>query len=237
MVTTILQGSISVSLNPTRGSWKQWLEYRFRIESADDQNRLRAKIWPRGTLEPQGWQVEGIDRSEQRPTSGRAGVAVRDGETDERYFSGWQVTSTVDGSQLGRRDLAHFDPNDGTWDTGSRLREWAPAEDDGDRPFRLLLSHNPDILLDLGAQGVGPIDLVLAGHTQGGQIRLPFIGALYVGTELGTRYDAGLFRIDERLLYINRGMGTSWVPIRVLSPPELTVLSVPLDGVDASAGS
>ena len=81
---------------------------------------------------------------------------------------------------------------------------------------------------DLDAQGVGHVDLILSGHTQGGQIRLPFLGALYTGTELGTAYDAGWLTLGERQFYINRGLGTSFVPVRFLSPPEVTAISFSL---------
>jgi hypothetical protein len=83
-------------------------------------------------------------------------------------------------------------------------------------------------VLDLVAQGAGQIDLVVTGHTQGGQIRLPFLGAIYTGTELGTRYAAGLFEYGGFPFYVNRGLGTSFLPLRLLCPPEVTVLTLPL---------
>ena len=210
------------------------LRYRFQVETGPEANRLRARVWRRGEEEPESWQLDARDPSAARPRGGAVGICVKGGG-NERYFAPWEVRSISGGELLRRRDLAGFDAADGSWRFLSVLRDWAMPTGDS-RPFRLLLAHNPDVVLDLEAQGVGEIDLILAGHTQGGQIRLPWVGALYTGTELGTAYDAGLFRIRERLVYINRGLGTSFLPVRFLCPPEVTALSVPLGGIDSAVG-
>ena len=69
------------------------------------------------------------------------------------------------------------------------------------------------------------VDLILAGHTHGGQIRIPFYGPVETMTSMGKKYAAGLHRIGETLLYVSRGVGTSMLPIRLFCPPEITVLS------------
>jgi predicted MPP superfamily phosphohydrolase len=73
--------------------------------------------------------------------------------------------------------------------------------------------------------GLESIDLILAGHTHGGQIRLPFYGAVETLTSIGKKYAAGLHQIGQSLLYISRGVGYSRVPIRFLCPPEVTVFN------------
>jgi predicted MPP superfamily phosphohydrolase len=68
------------------------------------------------------------------------------------------------------------------------------------------------------------IDLVLAGHTHGGQVRLPLVGALYSQTALGRKYAAGLFSFGKTTLYVNRGIGNALLPFRFLCRPEITVI-------------
>ncbi len=86
-------------------------------------------------------------------------------------------------------------------------------------PFRLLLLHEPDLLNQVTPYS---FDLALAGHTHGGQIRLPGRGAVVL-PELGKHYPAGLYRVRGGLLYVNMGLGASDVPLRWRAPGELTV--------------
>lgn len=76
------------------------------------------------------------------------------------------------------------------------------------------------------SQDLKEIDLILSGHTHGGQVRLPFIGTLQTQSALGNGYDQGLFEIHGIKLYISRGIGTSILPIRFLSPPEMALFSL-----------
>jgi predicted MPP superfamily phosphohydrolase len=69
------------------------------------------------------------------------------------------------------------------------------------------------------------VDLILTGHTHGGQIRFPFYGAVETMTALGRQYAAGLYRVGRSALYVSRGVGCSALPIRFLCPPEVTVFS------------
>ncbi len=90
---------------------------------------------------------------------------------------------------------------------------------DRDR-VNILLSHNPDTFDRAASLGV---DLSLAGHTHGGQFALEFISPEIAPTRLVTPYVAGWFRKPGGQLYVNRGIGTVFVPIRVGAPPEITV--------------
>lgn len=87
----------------------------------------------------------------------------------------------------------------------------------------LLLSHNPDVLPALPTR----VGLVLCGHTHGGQIRLPLIGAPVVPSRYGQRYALGWVRgAYGTPAYVSRGLGTSGLPLRNLCPPEVTVLTL-----------
>jgi predicted MPP superfamily phosphohydrolase len=84
----------------------------------------------------------------------------------------------------------------------------------------ILLSHNPDTFDRAAALG---IDLSMAGHTHGGQAALEFISPEIAPTRLVTPYVAGLFQKPGGQLYVNRGIGTIGMPIRIGAPPEITV--------------
>lgn len=87
----------------------------------------------------------------------------------------------------------------------------------------LLLSHNPDLLPDLPE----PVGLVLCGHTHGGQIRLPWVGAPVVPSRYGQRYAMGWVRgAFGTPAYVSRGLGVTGVPMRMLCEPELTLLTL-----------
>ena len=83
----------------------------------------------------------------------------------------------------------------------------------------ILMIHEPDFA-DLYAQD-GRILLQLSGHTHGGQVRLPGIGAPFLPA-LGRKYDQGLYKIDEMWLYTTRGVGVIDPPARFNCRPEIT---------------
>ncbi|MDY6853876.1 MAG: metallophosphoesterase family protein [Thermodesulfobacteriota bacterium] len=67
------------------------------------------------------------------------------------------------------------------------------------------------------------VDLILSGHTHGGQVRFPIIGALDVLPNHSLKYDRGVFKNKKTVLYVNRGIGTTILPIRLLCSPEITL--------------
>ncbi len=92
--------------------------------------------------------------------------------------------------------------------------------------FKILLYHMPDLMDEAVAQG---IDLYLAGHTHGGQLRLPLYGAVLTSSNHGKRYEMGLFRERETHLYVSRGIGLEGLSApraRFLCPPEVTLFTL-----------
>jgi predicted MPP superfamily phosphohydrolase len=90
--------------------------------------------------------------------------------------------------------------------------------------FGLAVVHSPDPSPELAALGY---DLILSGHTHGGQVRLPFIGALVTNCSLPPRMASGLIRFGSTLLHTSQGLGTSkYAPFRFLCPPEATMLEL-----------
>jgi hypothetical protein len=96
-----------------------------------------------------------------------------------------------------------------------------PASLTGKEPV-IVLSHEPDILPQIARYNA---DLMLSGHTHGGQIRFPFLPPLQL-PDYGKIYVQGLFRHGPTQLYVNRGIGAVGIPFRFRCPPEITVLTL-----------
>jgi len=89
----------------------------------------------------------------------------------------------------------------------------------------IALAHNPDIFPKLPQQ----VPLLLAGHTHGGQVRLPFIGAVVQSTDFGERYERGHLFENNHHLFVTTGIGTSIMPVRFDVPPEIVLLTINSD--------
>ncbi len=87
----------------------------------------------------------------------------------------------------------------------------------------VLLSHNPDYAMQLTDRRVR---LVLSGHTHGGQILLPGLGAAVTNSSYGNRLLSGLIAFDTFQLYVSRGLGTVVVPLRYRCPPEIALFTL-----------
>jgi predicted MPP superfamily phosphohydrolase len=89
--------------------------------------------------------------------------------------------------------------------------------------FNLLLSHNPDVFPVSAKQG---FDLTISGHTHGGQINLKLLGRNINVADLVTPFTKGIYQIGKSSLYVNSGLGTIGVPVRLGSPPEVTLITL-----------
>ena len=87
---------------------------------------------------------------------------------------------------------------------------------------RIGVTHHPDLIDQVDDRR---IDLLVCGHTHGGQIRLPFFGPLVVPSKHEGRYAAGFHRVGEVLMYVSRGIGAI-PPIRILCPPEVATFTL-----------
>ncbi len=86
----------------------------------------------------------------------------------------------------------------------------------------LAFTHNPDVFPTRPRRFV----IVLAGHTHGGQVKLPLVGRPIVPSEYGQRYAAGLKVEEGRRLFVTTGVGTSVLPVRFGVPPEVALLTL-----------
>lgn len=223
-------GELDTGVAPETG---RWYCLRMRTEVAADRMRVLARVWPEGEEEPDAWQAWAEDRSPARVTAGT--VALWTWGVGSVAYRDLRVVGRPVGGGAGvllDRSLAD---TDGFREGSRRTRlEMALARSPTVPPGtpRIVLTHSPDSVVDAAREGVR---LVLAGHTHGGQVRLPFVGALVTRTAIGRRYDRGLFRWPEAgarpgfrsgeptLLYVNAGVGTSILPIRFFNPPTYAV--------------
>ncbi|MCA9045221.1 MAG: metallophosphoesterase, partial [Planctomycetaceae bacterium] len=86
----------------------------------------------------------------------------------------------------------------------------------------LLMSHTPDNF-DFARQQ--SVDLMLAGHTHGGQVQLPLIGPVYSPSKYGCKYSSGTFFEAPTLMHVSRGLAGIH-PLRWRCPPEITRLTL-----------
>ena len=218
----ITRGRTDSKIEPQAGRW-----YNFRIRVADEAQgtHIWARIWPADEAEPAAWQIECLDEEPGRIAGGTVGLWGLD--EGVKSFADLRV-QPLDGGPALLETRFEREP------AGQRPAGWlAWGVTDGNvrqalsvvpaGAATILLAHSPDQALE--AVGT-PAQLVLSGHTHGGQVRLPVIGALYTGTELGRRYSAGLYQLDGLWLYVTRGIGTRMFPIRLLCPPEVTLLTL-----------
>jgi predicted MPP superfamily phosphohydrolase len=96
----------------------------------------------------------------------------------------------------------------------------------------VLLAHDPALFPAAAARG---IDLTLSGHTHGGQIAAPVAPRRLNLARLVTPFTSGLYRIDHSVLYVNRGLGTTGPPIRLVARPEIAVFTLVPAAVDPAA--
>jgi predicted MPP superfamily phosphohydrolase len=90
--------------------------------------------------------------------------------------------------------------------------------------FGFAVMHSPDTAPEVAALGY---DLLVAGHTHGGQVRLPFVGALVTNCSMPRRLVSGLIRVGDAVLHTSPGLGTSkYAPFRFWCRPEATILEL-----------
>jgi predicted MPP superfamily phosphohydrolase len=169
---------------------------------ADELARLRSPLGTVAVIGNHDWRNSG-DRM-WRALSG-VGITVLEDRAVELHAPGGSFWVA------GLADLRHRRP-----DIGAALRD-VPR----DAPV-LMLSHDPDMF-----PGVPPrVSLTLSGHTHGGQVAIPILRRPLLPSYYGERYARGHIVEHGRHLFVTSGIGTSGLPIRLLAPPEVLVLTL-----------
>ncbi|MFQ5719330.1 MAG: hypothetical protein ACE5IK_07250 [Acidobacteriota bacterium] len=200
-------------------------EYRIRIrvEPEADASRVRSKIWRADDPEPDGWPIDFRDLRPSRPERGTVALLAGVGWTASNR-QGWDrvVVRDLSGGELLREEFNDPARFDARWRNPGGRPDLVDAT--------VVVAHNPVLLRDLPAEWRGSLDLVIAGHTHGGQIRLPFFGPAHIDGDLPRSWSAGMTRLahGRATLYVSRGLGESGLPVRFLCPPEITLVEITL---------
>jgi len=189
--------------------------WRTRLRSRDVAAELAALRAPLGTIAV-------IGNHDWRHSAGRrvwlelaaAGIDVLE-NASTRLDAGARGELWV----AGLADLRHRRPD----------VELALADVPADAPV-LLLCHDPDLFPRVPAR----VALTLAGHTHGGQVAIPLLRRRLIPSRYGERYARGLVVEDGRALLVSAGLGTATVPLRLLAPPEVLVLTLRSAGLAPS---
>ncbi|HEX4963836.1 MAG TPA: metallophosphoesterase [Thermoanaerobaculia bacterium] len=211
---------------------KRWYRLKVRTEVLPDRLQVLAKAWPAGRVEPPVWQAHAENHSPRRPLAGTVGLWASGGGTV--IYRNLKVVNH-DGRVLLNEPLVLPRGTDkpagfrvGARGTRTALALARSPEVPAGTPV-VILSHMPDVAREAAWRG---IDAVIAGHTHGGQVRIPFVGALTTRSALGAYYDRGLFHFPApnvrglTTFYVNPGVGMSVLPVRFWCPPRWAVLEV-----------
>ena len=155
-------------------------------------------------------------RKRRRASRGRSGDLIA-----QLRSEGWQdltnlrCETSLDGLPV---ELLGLD------DAHIRLQDYRVAPRRAPERFGMAVMHSPDSAPEAAALGYG---LMVAGHTHGGQVRLPFIGALVTNSSMPRRLVSGLMRMGTSVLHTSPGLGTSkYAPFRFFCRPEATILEL-----------
>ena len=185
---------------------KAWVEQNFvdMPEIAEAMAQLNGRLGSYAVLGNHDWAWSGEETKAQLESRGIK--VLQDDVVD--------VIDPADGQKiqvLGYEDISSYrTPN---YEEAHKLLD--------DKAAQVALSHSPDAF----PHALGGPALMLAGHTHGGQVRIPFYGALVLPIEY-PNYDRGWFAERHRRLFVTVGLGTSLPPFRFLSPPEIVVLNL-----------
>lgn len=85
---------------------------------------------------------------------------------------------------------------------------------------RIIITHNPDVYFDI----IDDVNLILAGHTHGGQFVIPFAKPIFVPSKYGSKLASGLIRETKNKMIVSKGLGTTGIPMRLNCKPEVTII-------------
>lgn len=147
------------------------------------------------------------------------------------WFNGNKVQKDLEanGIRVLENDVALITVNNqifwlwGIPDFWTRFMDFGPAFKKMDKLAPIIaITHNPDVFPILPDR----VSFMIAGHTHGGQVSIPFIGSPIVPSRYGQRYVKGHIVENNKHLFVTTGVGTSGLPVRFRVPPEIVVLTL-----------
>jgi len=153
---------------------------------------------------------------------GKTDIAKAFAATDSKDSSKTDnAHNTVNCNEAAAGKPANFGNDDLLRSSGKKIHNLNDS-----RKMEICLTHTPDMDL-FGCIAENGVDIILAGHTHGGQVRLPGIGAIISGCNLRARHASGLFYFKKFVLYISRGLGEGrYSPFRFYCQPEASFISI-----------
>ncbi|PHR56416.1 MAG: hypothetical protein COA47_12960 [Robiginitomaculum sp.] len=145
------------------------------------------------------------DGGQVRSQLEQAGISVLTNEVALADIDGWQLQI----AGIGDITTHHADTN-------ALMAQMNPALPS------FTLTHNPDVFVGFTASAA----MNFAGHTHGGQVWLPFLGRPGVPSKYGQRFARGRYDDDPGIIMVTSGIGTSLLPIRFMTPPEIMVVRI-----------
>jgi predicted MPP superfamily phosphohydrolase len=220
--------------------------YKFRIISKSNSSitKIRAKIWDSTEKEPNQWQIDCYDSGKNKSSRGTIGFSSLNSNLIHHIRV--QMLDYDSNSTMFREGVREIPLNlknkeiipREEWMTLTDIKKLLYNKSRIDKPylleeklkniignnnlkgFNILLAHSPTIIKI--AKNAG-IDLVLSGHTHGGQIDIPLVDTFIHDSFEKHLLKGGLLSFSGTNLYINRGIGTSIIPIRLNCRPEITL--------------
>ncbi len=184
-------------------------------QTAAELSRLRGRVGTVGVLGNHDWWAD-VDKTRQ--AFAEAGISMID---NSRVFVNAEG-SLRDAPEAGGICIAGVGD---LWE--DKVEPEKALQNVPDDMVRILLSHNPDVAEDKAiASGAARVDLMLSGHTHGGQVRLPFFGTPVVPSGYGQKYAYGLVEGPGCRVNISSGVGMGLLPVRVGVPPEICVIEL-----------
>lgn len=202
----------------------EWVHFKIQCTTLADHTEMRARLWNEGTPEPSGWSANAVDYSKARLTGGTVGLWS--GGQGKHQFDDLLVVNdngdTLLNENFEQAKMQHAPP---LWVAYNYSYQAIPVlmRDADPKIFSIMLAHTPDYAFYAIPHQV---DLVLSGHTHGGQIRLPVIGPLYKNIKSSRKYMQGLHDLNGTMLYVTRGIGAATPELRLFCPPEITTIHI-----------
>lgn len=193
-----------------------WYNFRIRCQTLTDRTEIKSRFWPRELSEPETWHIDCQDSSSDRLIDGTIGIWVN-GPQGEKLFDNFQLQNLRDDTLLIKEEF-------------NLVRDWRRERFFGTRiepaenwQYNILLSHSPEIINHYSIEN---FDLLVSGDTHGGQICWPNGKPILKNKYLPVELYSGLHNFEKTKININRGIGTSIIPLRFFCRPEITLIKL-----------